>query len=286
MSQESICYLNGEFLPLEEAKVPVLDRGFIFGDGIYEMIPAFSGHTFRLKEHLQRLISSLEAVHIKNPYSLLEWTDLIKKLVQKNAAKHQAIYLQITRGVARRDHAFPDDAEPTIFIMSNSLPESQKVKPVSAAVIQDPRWSNCDIKAISLLPNVLLRHQAREKGAYEAILIRDGFLTEGAASNVFIVSNGVVKTPPKGPKLLPGITRNLLIDLLQKNNILCEETEISEAELRDADEIWLTSSTKEIVPVTQLDNKNVGDGDVGVIWHRSVGLYQSFKDTFTGAEVA
>lgn len=283
MPQDSICYLNGEFLPLEEAKVPVLDRGFIFGDGIYEMIPSFSGHTFRLQEHLQRLISSLEAIHITNPHSLSEWSGLIKELVEKNHAKHQAIYLQITRGVAHRDHAFPEESDPTIFIMSNSLPESQKAKPVSAAVIPDPRWNSCDIKAISLLPNVLLRHQAREKGAYEAILIRDGFLTEGAASNVFIVKDGVVKTPPKGPKLLPGITRNLLLELLQKNNIPCEEAEISEMELRNADEIWLTSSTKEIVPVIELDNKKVGDGKAGKIWHRSVDLYQSFKDTFTGA---
>ncbi len=283
MPQDSICYLNGEFLPLEEAKVPVLDRGFIFGDGIYEMIPSFSGHTFRLKEHLQRLISSLEAIHITNPHSLLEWSGLIKELVEKNHAKHQAIYLQITRGVAHRDHAFPQESDPTIFIMSNALPESQKANPVTAAVIPDPRWNSCDIKAISLLPNVLLRHQAREKGAYEAILIRDGFLTEGAASNVFIVKDGVVKTPPKGSKLLPGITRNLLIELLQKNNILCEETEITESEVRNADEIWLTSSTKEIVPVIELDNRKVGDGEVGEVWHRSVDLYQSFKDTFTGA---
>jgi len=167
--------------------------------------------------------------------------------------------------------------------MSNPLPESQKAKPVSAAVLPDPRWNSCDIKAISLLPNVLLRHQAREKGAYEAILIRDGFLTEGAACNVFIVKDGVVKTPPKGPRLLPGITRNLLIELLNKNNIPCEETEISESEVRHADEIWLTSSTKEIVPVIELDNKKIGDGEVGELWHRSVDLYQSFKDTFTGA---
>jgi len=283
MPGESICYLNGEFLPLLEANVSVLDRGFIFGDGIYEMIPSFAGHTFRLKEHLQRLINSLDAVHINNPHSLSEWSDLIKELVDKNDANHQAIYLQITRGVAHRDHAFPEESEPTIFIMSNPLPESQKAKPVSAAVIPDPRWNSCDIKAISLLPNVLLRHQAREKGAYEAILIRDGYLTEGAASNVFIAKDGVVKTPPKGPKLLPGITRNLLVELLQKNDIPCEETEITESEVRNADEIWLTSSTKEIVPVIELDNKKVGDGEAGEIWHRSVDLYQSFKDTFTGA---
>ena len=168
--------------------------------------------------------------------------------------------------------------------MSNPLPETKKAAPVSATVLQDLRWNNCDIKAISLLPNVLLRHQAREKGAYEAILIRDGFLTEGAASNVFIVTDGVVKTPPKGPKLLPGITRDLVVELLLKNNIACEETEISESELRETDEIWLTSSTKEILPVTQLDNKSVGEGEPGTIWHTAVELYQSFKDTFTGTE--
>ena len=286
MTQPSICYLNGDYLPLEEAKVPVLDRGFIFGDGIYEMIPAFSGHAFRLKEHLHRLINSLDAVHIKHPYSISEWTDLINTIIQKNGTGHQAIYLQITRGVAHRDHAFPDQSEPTIFIMSNPLPETQKAKPVSATVLEDPRWNNCDIKAISLLPNVLLRHQAREKGAYEAILIRDGFLTEGAASNVFIVSDGKVKTPPKGPKLLPGITRDVVVELLHKNNIPCEEAEVTETELRNADEIWLTSSTKEILPVTQLDGEPVGSGKEGLIWKRTVVLYQTFKDEFTGTEAA
>ncbi|MFK8067474.1 MAG: D-amino acid aminotransferase [Gammaproteobacteria bacterium] len=283
---ESICYLNGEFQPLANAAVPVLDRGFIFGDGIYEMIPVFSGHAFRLTEHLQRLGNSLKAVYINNPNTVSEWTGLIDAMIKKNGGGHQAVYLQITRGVADRDHAFPQQSEPTVFIMSNPLPESQKAHPVNAIVLQDPRWDSCDIKAISLLPNVLLRQQAREKGAYEAILIRDGYLTEGAASNVFVIKDGIVKTPPKGPKLLPGITRDLVVELLQKEARPCEETEVSEAELRDADEIWLSSSTKEILPVTQLDGKAVGTGEPGPVWHSTVDLYQSFKDSFTGTDAA
>lgn len=284
MTAQSICYLNGEFLPLEEAKVPVLDRGFIFGDGIYEVIPVFNGHSFRLEEHLERLGNSLKSTHIKNPLSQVEWADLIHNTVEKNGLGHQAIYLQITRGVAHRDHAFPDDAEPTVFIMSNPLPESQTAKPVSAITVADPRWHNCDIKATSLLPNVLLRQQAREQGAYEAILIKDGFITEGAASNVFVIKDGVIKTPPKGSKILPGVTRGLLLELLTNSELPCEEAEVSEAELQTADEIWVTSSTKEIVPVTQLDGKPVGTGEVGAAWHKSTELYQAFKDTFTGSE--
>lgn len=284
MTVQSICFLNGEFLPLEEAKVSVLDRGFIFGDGIYEVIPVFNGHAFRLDEHLQRLLNSLKATHIKNPLSQSDWTNLINNMIKKNGLGHQAIYLQMTRGVAHRDHAFPDDAEPTIFIMSNRLPETQTAHPVSAITLQDPRWNNCDIKATSLLPNVLLRQQAREQGAYEAILIRDGFITEGAASNVFVIKDGVIKTPPKGSKILPGVTRGLVLELLSKNALSCEEVEISEAELHAADEIWVTSSTKEIVPVTKLDGKPVGAGEVGALWNKSTELYQAFKDTFTGTE--
>lgn len=286
MTDGTICYLNDEFLPLAEASVSVLDRGFIFGDGVYEMIPVFSGHAFRLEEHLQRLINSLAEVHISNPHTQQEWTDLINKLVLKNTALHQGIYLQITRGVARRDHAFPDDSEPTVFLMSSALPDTCSASPVTAAVIEDPRWNNCHIKAISLLPNVLLRQQAREKGAYEAILIKGGLLTEGAASNVFIVKDGVVKTPPKGTDLLPGITRDLVVELLHAHQIPCEETQITEAELRAADEIWLTSSTKEILPVIQLDKKDVGTGEPGEIWQQAVVNYQNFKDSFTGSSTA
>ena len=190
------------------------------------------------------------------------------------------IYLQISRGVAFRDHAFPEETEPTVFMMSNSLPESTSATAVAAVVLEDTRWNNCDIKAISLLPNVLLRQQAKEKGAYEAILVRDGELTEGAASNVFIVSNGIVKTPEKGPTLLPGITRDLVVELLHKNNIPCEETSVSEIELRQADEIWLTSSSKEILPVTVLNGEPVGTGEPGQVWRLSVDLYHSFQEQF------
>lgn len=283
-NKHSVCYLDGIFLPLVDASVSVLDRGFIFGDGVYEVIPVFSGHTFRLNEHLQRLANSLQAVHIKNPQSLQGWTDLIHQLIRKNEAGHQSIYLQVTRGVAPRDHTFPEEIKPTVFIMCNPLPDTNTVKPVSAIVLEDPRWDSCHIKATSLLPNVLLRQQARVMGAYEAILIRAGRLTEGAASNVFVVSDGVVRTPPKSQELLPGITRDLVVDLLHKHEIPCEEVKISEPELRDADEIWLTSSTKEIVPVTQLDGKPVGTGEPGAVWQRTVAIYQAFKDTFTGAD--
>lgn len=283
-TEKSICYLNGEFKPIADASVPVLDRGFIFGDGVYEVIPVFSGQAFRLAEHLVRLANSLEAVHIKNPHSDQQWTQLITQLIEENGPHHQSIYLQMTRGVAPRDHAFPDDTLPTVFMMSTPLPNSISAKPVNAIVLEDPRWLNCHIKAISLLPNVLLRQEARLRGAYEAILIRDNYLTEGAASNVFIVKDGVVKTPPKSSDLLPGITRDLVVELLVKNNRSCKEVMITETELHDADEIWVTSSTKEILPVTQLDDQAVGEGVAGPIWHDTVALYQAFKDSFSGKQ--
>lgn len=281
---QNICYLNGQFLPLDDARVPVLDRGFIFGDGVYEVIPVFNGISFRLDEHLERLGNSLTAVHIENPYNHDEWRDLITRLIKENGAHHQSIYLQLTRGVAARDHAFPHEVTPTVFMMSTPLPISTQAQPVSAVVLNDPRWINCDIKAISLLPNVLLRQEARLRGAYEAILLRDDFLTEGAASNVFIVKEGIVKTPPKSSHLLPGITRDLVVELLRKNDRAVEEVAIHKEELLSADEIWLTSSTKEILPVDRLDEKAVGNGKPGPVWQDTVALYQDFKESFHASD--
>ncbi len=283
MSGSPIVYLNGKFLPLDQAFVPVLDRGFIFGDGVYEVIPAYGGKLFRLAQHLARLDHSLGGVRIANPLTHAAWGKVLVDLIGKNAANgspDQYIYLQVTRGVAKRDHAFPKDVTPTVFAMSNPfppIPESYTTQGIAAVTLDDIRWKYCHIKAITLLPNILLRQEALDRGAAEAILVRDGEVTEGAASNLFIVSNNTVITPPKGPTLLPGITRDLILELAQANNIAQREALIKENELRTADEIWLTSSTKEIMPVIQLDGKAVSGGKPGPMWQRMTVLFQDYK---------
>lgn len=287
MKQEKIVYLNGIFIPEQKAMVPVTDRGFVFGDGIYEVIPAYGGRLFRLQEHLQRLANSLEAIRLDNPRSDAEWIELLNILVAKNGGGEQSIYLQITRGNAPRDHAFPEATPATVFASSSPLkPVDTKLLEQGVATISldDFRWQNCHIKAISLLPNILLRQQAIDAGAYEAILVRDGAVTEGAASNLFIVKDGVIKTPPKGPFLLPGITRDLVLELAQANQLACQETHFSPIELKQADEIWLTSSTKEILPVTQLDGQAISNGKPGPIWQQMHQLYQAKKQALIAGQ--
>ena len=278
----SIVYLNGEYLPLEQAKISVLDRGFLFADGVYEVMPAYGGHLLRFDEHLQRLQNSLDSIRLKNPLTNSEWRAILLKLLLENPSEDQYIYLQVTRGVAeKRNHGFPDEVVPTVFIMVNSLAPvtKQEILPgVSAITLDDIRWKACHIKSISLLGNILLRQQALESDAVEAILIKDGKVTEGAASNVFAVIDGVLVTPPVGPCLLPGITRDLIIELAHKNNIPCEEREFSEQALLEASEIWVTSSTREILPVIKLNNKPVANGKSGPIWEQMIDIYQAYKE--------
>ncbi len=283
-----IVYLNGQYLPAEQAKVSVLDRGFLFGDGVYEVIPAYGGRLLRLAEHLQRLQNSLDGIRLKNPMSQQQWLEVIQTLLQENDAQDQSVYLQVTRGVASyRDHSFPQSTQATVFIMVNSLhaADVETLKQGACAIsLDDIRWQACNIKATALLANVMLRQQATEKDCAEAILIRGGFATEGAASNLFIVKDEVVITPPKSSFLLPGITRDLIIELANNNNISLQQRNISEDELRNADEIWLSSSTKEILPVTKLDGKTVGTGRYGSVWEKMIGLYQNYKHSLRSGE--
>ena len=275
-------YLNGKFMPIEEACVPVLDRGFIFGDGIYEVIPVYSRKPFRLAEHLNRLQHSLDGIRLQNPFHDTDWKNLLEQVIAKNEGEDQYLYLHITRGVAKRDHAFPANVPPTIFIMSNPLlppPAELLVSGASAITAIDNRWIRCDVKAISLLPNVLLRQLAVDVHAIETILIRDGFLTEGAASNIFVVKDNVLLAPPKSHLMLPGITYDVILELAATNQIAHEVREISEAEIRAADEILLTSSTKEIMPITSLDNKSVGNGKPGAMFTQLHTRYQQYKAT-------
>ncbi|MBZ0093823.1 MAG: D-amino acid aminotransferase [Sulfuricella sp.] len=275
-------YLNGKFMPIEEACVPVLDRGFIFGDGVYEVIPVYSRRPFRLREHLKRLQHSLDSIRLANPHGEDEWVRLIGELVERNQEEDQSLYLHITRGVARRDHAFPPGVAPTVFMMSNPLVTSTPelvesgVAVVSAA---DNRWLRCDIKAISLLPNVLLRQLAVDAGAAETLLLRDGFLTEGAASNIFVVRDDVLLAPPKDNLMLPGITYDVILELAAAASLRTEVRRISEHEVRTAQELWLTSSTKEVLAITHLDGQPVADGKPGPLFRQMYHLYQDYKNT-------
>lgn len=278
----STVYLNDRFIPLEEAYVPVLDRGFIFGDGVYEVIPVYTRKPFRLKEHLKRLQASLDSIRLKNPHSGAQWAELLAQLVAQNRGEDQYIYLHITRGPAQRDHAFPKQAQPTVFMMSTPLqtPSPELLKTgVAAITAQDNRWLRCDIKAISLLPNVLLRQMAVDCGAGETVLLRDGILTEGAASNIFVVKNGVVLAPPKNHLMLPGITYDVVLELAAAHSIPYQVRAVSESEVRTAQELWMTSSGKEILAITTLDNQPVGDGKPGKVFWRMHELYQNYKST-------
>ncbi|MBI3902603.1 MAG: D-amino acid aminotransferase [Nitrosomonadales bacterium] len=275
-------YLNGQFMPMAEARIPVLDRGFIFGDGVYEVIPVYSRRAFRLAEHLERLQHSLDGIRLQNPYSDAEWSKLINELIARNAGEDQYLYLHITRGVARRDHAFPNPpVAPTVFMMSSPLstPSAELLHSgVSAVSAQDNRWLRCDIKATSLLPNVLLRQMAVDAGCVETILIRDDcFMTEGAASNIFAVKNGILLAPPKDNLMLPGITYDVVLELAAANGIRHEVRRVTKQEVFNADELLLTSSTREVLAITQLDGKPVGDGKPGAMFARLHQLYQHFK---------
>jgi D-alanine transaminase len=275
-------FLNGKFLPIEEARVPVLDRGFIFGDGVYELVPVYSRVPFRLEEHLARLERSLAETRIRNPYSREEWREIITQLVAKQPYEDQGVYFQVTRGVAKRDHAFPKDAVPTVFIMSNPLvnpPRELVERGAQAISAKDNRWHRCDIKSISLLGNILLRQVSADAGATETILFRDGMLTEAAACNVFVVRRGVIQCPPKSNLILPGITYDVVIELAQSAQLPLEIGDLTEAETRAADEIWVTSSSKEVLAIVQLDGEPVGDGRPGPVFRRMYQLYQEFKRT-------
>jgi D-alanine transaminase len=273
-------FLNGEFIAADQAKVSVFDRGFLLGDGVYEVIPVYAGRCFRLEGHLLRLQNSLDGVRMTNPLSDLDWQSMIEKLVERNGGGDQSVYLQVTRGVAPRDHVFPEGVTPTAFAMSNALqavPADYKLKGIAAITLPDIRWQNCHIKAITLLPNSLLKQQAKDAGAQEALLIRDGYLTEGSASNAYAVIDGQIFTAPKDEKVLPGITRDLVLELAAKANITVVEQAVSEQQLRDADEIWVSSSTKEVLPVTTLDGVAVSSGVPGAVWQKIDALYQQYK---------
>ncbi|HEX19677.1 MAG TPA: D-amino acid aminotransferase [Acidiferrobacteraceae bacterium] len=285
MKNVSSVYLNGQFIAPEQATISVFDRGFIFGDAVYEVIPVYGKKPFRLPQHLQRLGINLRAVAINNPLSETAWSKMLCQLIAENDSDEQSLYIQISRGVAPRDHAFPEDhITPTVFAFSQPLktpPMSLLEKGVNVITQQDIRWQRCDIKSTALLANVLLRQAAVEQDATEAILLRDGHITEGAASNVIIVDkDNVIATPPRNNLILPGVTRDLILELARQHQMPAKERSILESELATAKEIWLSSSTKEILPVCKVNDQIVGTGKPGPVFKEMLQHYQDYKQTF------
>jgi D-alanine transaminase len=278
-------YLNGEFLPLDQARVPVMDRGFLFGDGVYELIPVYSRHPFRLAEHLRRLQGSLDGIHLTNPHSNAEWTTLIERIVAAGESDDQSVYIQITRGpMAVRNHAFPKTITPTVFMMGEALhtpPDTQREQGIAAVSAADFRWLRCDLKVTSLLANCLLRQMAVDAGCIETLLFRDGYLSEGAASNIFMVKDGLLLAPPKNHLMLAGITYDVVLEVAAAHRLAHEVRDVREEEVREADELWMTSSTKEVLPIVTLDGKPVGHGEncgkPGPVFAKMYGWYQDFK---------
>ena len=276
-----VAYLNGRHLPLADARISPLDRGFLFGDGVYEVIPVYAGRLFHLPAHLKRLQYSLDAIRLGNPHTDGEWKALLDKLVRENGGGDQALYLQITRGTdAGRDHAFPKGVPATVFAMCSplaGLPEDLKTRGARVVTLADIRWQRCDIKSTALLGNVLLRQDATDKGCHEAILVRDGRATEGTASSLFIVASDAIVTPPKGPELLPSITRDVVLELARRHGLPCREDHIHLDALAAAEEVWLASSTREVYAVTEIDGRRVGGGKPGPMWRRMFDFFQQHK---------
>lgn len=274
-------YLNGDFVPLERASISVMDRGFLFGDGVYEVIPSYGGYFLGLGPHLDRLEASLDSIRLANPRTRGQWEQILQRLVGVPPAGDQYVYLQVTRGAPpERDHLCPLGVAPTVFAMARPIkPRAPEVATHGVACITrpDPRWTRCEIKAISLLAAVLMRGEAHDEEAIETIMIRDGLVTEGSSSNVFVISGGRIATPAKGHLILSGITRDLALSLAQEAGMRYVEGRVRAEDLREADEVWLSSSTREVLPVTRVDGEPVGDGSPGPLWRHMDALYQAHK---------
>ena len=275
-------YLNGQFLPLAEARISPLDRGFLYADGGYEVIPVYSRHPFRIDEHLHRFQHTLDGIRLPNPHSIEEWRAIILRLIAEAPFDDQTVYIQVTRGAdVKRDQLFPAGVAPTVFLFTAPLAgptPAQRENGVAVVTTADIRWGRCDLKSVALLANILARQQAADANCTEAIMLRDGFLTEGSATNVFCVKNGVIITPAKDHRILPGITYDVVLELAARHGAAHQVRDVSEAELRSADELWLTSSTKEVLAITTLDGKPVGSGKPGPVTRQMHEWYVAFRD--------
>ena len=275
-----IVYLNGAFLPVEEARVSVLDRGFVYGDGVYEFIPVYRRQAFRLPQHLARLQMSLDGIRLANPHTDAEWTSIIGEIIARQPFDDQGVYFQVTRGVAKRDHAFPAGVAPTVFMMSNPLvtPSAEQIEHgVAVVTAEDNRWRRCDLKTISLVGNVLMRQLAADAGAIETVMFRDGLLTEASASNVLLVIGESIVAPPKDNLILPGITYGATWDFAREAGMPFEIRPVKSAEALAASEMWLTSSTKEVLAVTTVDGKPFAGGRPGPMFRKMHAVFQAHK---------
>lgn len=281
-----VCYLNGEYLPLAQARISPLDRGFLFADSVYEVLPVFAGRMFLFREHFDRLARSLDAIHLRAPHSHDEWLAILDELVRRNATTDPAaadmyLYVQVTRGMEfGRNHAFPKIAKPTVFAMASQLPVHAPqilASGLAAITVEDFRWGRCDIKATALLPNVLMKQQAVDAGAQEAIIVRDGEVLEGSSTSVFMIKDGVIATPPNSHRLLPGTTRDATLELAASLSLPTHVRSISIEELRTADEVWIAAATRDVLPITRIDGGPVGGGRPGPLWRKMTAAFVELR---------
>lgn len=281
-----ISYLNGAFLPLWEARISPLDRGFLYGDGVYEVMPVYAGRPFRFEAHAERLTRSLAEVRMEDPHTRSEWRDMLATLITRNGAGDQYVYWQVTRGAERgRNHAPLPEISRTVFAFCAPLPVTSAAtleSGVACVTAQDTRWAQCNIKSVALLANVLLRQLAVDAGAAETILLRDGDLMEASASAVHVVTGGTVLSPPNSQRILPSTTRSVMEEMAVRAGIPYHAVRVSEAQLRTADEVWISAATREVQPVTSLDGRPVGNGKPGPLWRRISGELQAYKRELAG----
>ncbi len=281
-----ICYLDGEYLPLADAKVSPLDRAFLFGDAVYEVIPVYAARPFRLRQHLDRLARSLAGIRMSVPLTHEQWAAICAQLVTRNRAGEAYLYIQVTRGAEYgRNHAWPEDLKPTLFAYCSQLeqlPDAVLEKGVAALTAAEIRWARRDIKSTALLGNIMLKKLAADAGAYETLLLEHGALTEGSSTTAHVVKGGVIYTPPNGHHILPGTTRDVVTELADRLDVRCESARVPEAQLRAADELWLAFSTRGLLPVTTLDGAPVGDGKPGPLFKRMHAAFEGYVRELQG----
>lgn len=276
-----ICYLNGEYTPLRDARISPLDRGFLFADGVYEVLPVFKGRMFRFREHFDRLARSLREIRIASPHTHEQWLALLDELIRRNGRDTEMyVYVQVTRGAEfGRNHAFPERATPSVFAMASPLPTftpEERARGLSAVTVEDFRWGRCDIKSTALLANVLMKQQAVDGGAQEAIIVRNGEVLEGCSSSVLIALRGEILTPPDSRSILPGTTRDTAIEIAD-GELPIQSRRISTEDLRAADEVWIASATRDVIPITRIDGIPVGGGVPGPLWRRMSEAFEALR---------
>jgi D-alanine transaminase len=280
-----ICYLNGEFQNLREARVSPLDRAFLFGDSVYEVLPVFAGRMFRFREHFDRLARSLKEIGMPVPHTHAQWLEILDDLIARNGGGDMYVYVQVTRGMEYgRNHAFPAQVVPGIFAMAAPLPplsDEIRANGVSAITVEDFRWGRCDIKSTALLANVLMKQRAAEAGTQEAIIVRDGDVMEGSSTSIFVVKDGKIATPPNSNRILPGTTREVALELAD-GAMSVTIRRIGIDELRAADEVWISAATRDVLPVTRIDGRPVGSGKPGPLWQRMNESFNALRKRLAG----